>query len=103
MTEETKTNPVTINLKESSGLLDKLRSFLTAKEKLTDKMTVALSVGGTGCANGDRGMIIKAVCEHDTIEDRQRYWFIWGAMSTAILLTTSLTFLFNCLSHMIGT
>ena len=89
---------VPIIIEKSGGFLERLRGFITKKEPLTTKLKVAL----TGCTNGDRGLVVKAVCDHDLKEDRIGYTFILMGLMIGIILPLGLSFLFNYLSHCIG-
>ena len=81
---------------QNDGWISKLRSFITKKEPLTKKLAVGLS----GCTNGDRGMVVTAICNQDKVEDRQNYTFILIGLFITIVVPMGLNFLFQCLGNL---
>ena len=102
-TEKEKEDRTIVVNADTRSWIEKIVQAFSKKETLTAKMKVALTEGGEGCQNGDRGEIIKAVTEHDIKEKRVNNWFIIGIISLGIFGTSVMSFFFNWLNHVIGT
>jgi len=96
---ETETNKeVVVVQTDTRSWIERIAGIFSKKETLTQKLTVGLC----GCTNGDRGMVVNAITEHDIKEKRINSWFIIGLITFGVIGTALVSFLINWLQYLIG-